>query len=285
MLLSLLVAATVSVAATTTDLRDLVAAVGGDRIQVESLTDPRADPHAREIHPRQLARLRTAQALVRIGLDHEPWLARALAGRPAPPHDLDGSRAVALLGTDTPRLRADDRPHVHAFGNPHYWLDPENARPLTARILDLLVALAPADRPRFEANRARFLAELDRRLERWHRTLAPHRGARVVVVHDTWPYFARRFGLTIAAAVEEKPGMPPSAAYLGLLIERMRTGDVKALLAEPGAPAALVQKIASATRVPVATLAPSVGADPEATDYLTLFDVNVARLARALGGP
>jgi ABC-type Zn uptake system ZnuABC Zn-binding protein ZnuA len=284
LLLSLLVAATISVAATTTDLRDLVAAVGGDRVQVESLTDPRADPHAREIHPRQLARLRTAHALVRIGLDHEPWLARALAGRSAPPHDLDGSKAVVLLGTDTPRLRADARPHVHAFGNPHYWLDPENARPLTARILDLLVALAPADRPRFEANRARFLADLDRRLERWHRTLAPHRGARVVVVHDTWPYFARRFGLTIAAAVEETPGVPPSAAYLGLLIERMRTSGVKALLAEPVAPAALVRKIASATGARVATLAPSVDADPEATDYLTLFDVNVARLARALDG-
>jgi ABC-type Zn uptake system ZnuABC Zn-binding protein ZnuA len=280
-----MVAATISVAATTTDLRDLVAAVGGDRVRVESLTDPRADPHAREIHPRQLARLHAAQALVRIGLDHEPWLARALAGRPAPPHVVDASRVVPLLGTDTPRLRADDRPHVHAFGNPHYWLDPENARAITGRVLDLLVALAPAERAVFEANRARFLAALDRRLEGWHRTLAPHRGARIVVVHDTWPYFARRFGLTIAATVEEKPGVPPSAAYLGLLIERMRASGVRALVAEPNAPAALVQKIAGAAGARVATLAPSVGADPEATDYLTLFDVNVARLARALGSP
>lgn len=285
MLLPLVVAATISVAATTTDLRDLVAAVGGDRVRVESLTDPRQDPHAREIHPRQLARLREAELLVRIGLDHEPWLARAVRTVGPPAHDLDLSRAVRLLGTETPRLRADARPHVHAFGNTHYWLDPENARPITARILEALAALRPADRPVFEANRARFLAELDARLPRWRARLAPFRGTRVVAVHDTWPYFAERFGLRIVATVEETPGVPPSPAYLGALIERMRQAGVRVVLAEPGAPAALLRRLGEAAGARAVTLAPSVGSDPEATDYLTLFEVNVARLARALGGP
>jgi len=285
LLVPLLVAATVTVAATTTDLRDLVAAVGGDRVRVESLTDPRHDPHAREIHPRQLALLRSAALLVRVGLDHEPWLARALRTVRPPAHDLDASRAVTLLGTETPRLRADARPHVHAFGNTHYWLDPENARPITARILEALAALAPADRGGFEANRARFLADLDRRMERWRRRLGPHAGARVVVVHDTWPYFARRFGLTIVAAVEEKPGVPPSPAYLGTLMERMRQTGVRVVIGEPGAPAALLRRIGDGTGARVVTLAPSVGSDPEARDYLALFDVNVERLARALEGP
>jgi len=78
-LLALLVAAALPVAATTTDLRDLVAAVGGDRVRVESLTDPRHDPHARELVPRQLGLLKDARLVVRIGLDHEPWLPRAAA--------------------------------------------------------------------------------------------------------------------------------------------------------------------------------------------------------------
>jgi len=110
LLLPLLVAATISVAATTTDLRDLVATVGGDRVKVESLTDPRQDPHAREIHPRQLALLRSADLLVRIGLDHEPWLARAVRTVKSPAHELDASRGLTLLGADRPRLRADARP-------------------------------------------------------------------------------------------------------------------------------------------------------------------------------
>jgi ABC-type Zn uptake system ZnuABC Zn-binding protein ZnuA len=279
---ALLVAAALHVAATTTDLRDLVAAVGGDRVAVESLTDPRQDPHAREIHPRQLARLRSAALLVRIGLDHEPWLPAALRAAGATPRDLDASRAVALLDAETPRLRADGRPHVHAFGNTHYWLDPDNARSITARIAETLGELLPAERALFVANRERFVRELDTRLGRWRARLRPYAGTRVVVAHDTWPYFARRFGLTIVATVEEQPGVPPSPRYLALLMERMRQGGVGVILAEPTAPGSLLARIASGTGARVVTLVPSVGADPEAPDYLTLFDVNVARLIRAL---
>ncbi len=282
MIAAVLAAATLSVAATTTDLRDLVAAVGGDRVRAESLTDPRQDPHTREIAPRQVALLKSAELLVRVGLDHEPWLPRALAAAGAAPRDVDVSRAVVVLDADIPRLSADARPHLHAYGNPHYWLDPENARPITARLLEALAAARPEDRAVFEANRARFLARLDAGLARWRARLAPFAGARLVVVHDTWPYFARRFGLIVAAAVEERPGVPPAAAHLGRLIERMRTAGVGAIVAEPGAAPALVRRLADATGAPVATLAPSVGAEPAASDYVALFDVNVERLARAL---
>ena len=231
MLLPLLVAATLTVAATTTDLRDLVAAVGGEPVRVASLTEPRHDPHALEIHPGQLALLRAADVLVRIGLDHEPWLGRALRAAGATPRDLDASRAVAVLDAQTPRLRADRRPHVHAFGNTHYWLDPENARPITALIADTLAGVEPSSRPAFAANRERFLRELDARLARWHTRLRPYAGTRVVAAHDTWPYFARRFDLVVVAAVEEQPGVPPSPRYLGTLIQRMSESGVKLILA------------------------------------------------------
>lgn len=283
-MLAAILAATLVVAASSTDLRDLVGAVGGDRVGVESLTDPRQDPHAREIVPRQVALLKSAALLVRVGLDHEPWLPRAVAAAGAVPRDVDVARAVVVLDSDVPRLSAGARPHLHAYGNPHYWLDPENARPITARILEALAAARPEDRAVFETNRARFLARLDAGLARWRERLASFAGARLVVVHDTWPYFARRFGLVIAGAVEERPGVPPSPAHLGRLIERMRAAGVRVIVAEPGASPAIVRRLADATGARVVTLAPSVGAEPAATDYLALFDVNVERLARALGG-
>ena len=104
----------------------------------------------------------------------------------------------------------------------------------------------------------------------------------MVVAHDTWPYFARRFDLTVVAAVEEQPGVPPSPRYLGALIGRMKESGVRAILSESGAPAAVLARVAAETGARVITLAPSVGADPEARDYLALFDVNVRRLAAAL---
>ena len=279
---ALLVAATLPVAATTTDLVDLVVAVGGDRVRVESLTDPRHDPHTRELLPRQLGLLKDAALLVRIGLDHEPWLRRAVAAAGARGRDLDVSRAVAILDADTPRLRADARPHLHAYGNPHYWLDPENARPITARIAETLAELQPDGAAQFAANRARFLARLDAGLTRWRAQLAPFAGTRVVVAHDTWPYFVRRFDLVISAAVEEQPGVPASPAHLARLVERMRSADVRAIVAEPGAAPAVLRRLADATGARVVTLAPSVGAEAAARDYIALFDLNVARLAAAL---
>ncbi len=117
---------------------------------------------------------------------------------------------------------------------------------------------------------------------RWRAALRPYAGTRVVAAHDTWPYFARRFDLSVMATIEEQPGVPPSPRYLGALMERMKQSGVVAILAEPAAPAALLARVAAGSGARVVTLVPSVGADPEATNYLALFDVNVRRLTTAL---
>jgi ABC-type Zn uptake system ZnuABC Zn-binding protein ZnuA len=279
-----------SVVTTSTDLQALVEVVGGDRVRVESLASPAQDPHAIDLKPGQIARLKTADLLVRIGLDHEPWLARALRAAgdrrltPGSPHYLDISRTIDLLQTETPRLRERGAIHVHAYGNTHYWLDPANAHPITAAIVEALGRLAPADRPRLEANRRRFLERLDAALAGWLRAMAPHRGARAVVVHDSWPYFARRFGLKIVAAVETTPGVAPAPATLAALPQRMRDAGVALLIAEPYSSETVVRQVAQRSGARVVTLVPSVGADPEARDYLALFDVNIRRLTVALSG-
>jgi ABC-type Zn uptake system ZnuABC Zn-binding protein ZnuA len=276
------------VVTTSTDLKALVEVVGGERVQVESLAAPLADPHAVDVKPGQLAKLKSAALLVRVGLDHEPWLARALRSLNDPrfvrgsPHDLDASKGIRLLQAETPRVRAERGVHVHGFGNTHYWLDPENARPITGAILDALRRLAPADHPHFEANRRRFLERLDADLKRWSQAMAPYRGAQAVVVHETWPYFAERFGLVLVAAVEPTPGVPPSASSLASLIQKMREVGVKLLIAEPSSNAAVVSRVAAGSGARTVTLIPSVGGDPEAPDYLALFDLNIRRLTEAL---
>ena len=280
--------AVLPVVTTTTDLKALVEAVGGARVRVVSLAPALHDPHRVDVKPGALAELKAAGLLVRIGLDHEPWLARPLRAvgearlLPGGPAALDVSRGIALLDAETPRVRAERGVHVHGFGNPHYWLDPENARPITERIRSALARLAPDDAALFAANRARFLGELDAGLARWRHALAPYPGTRVVVAHESWPYFARRFGLTVVAALEPTPGVPPSAAYLATLTERMKAARVPLLIAEPSTNASLVAQVTARAGAHAVILIPSVGGDPEARDYLALFDVNIARLAAAL---
>ncbi len=277
-----------SVVTTSTDLKALVEAVGGDRVQVESLAPPLQDPHAVDVKPGQLAKLKAAALLVRIGLDHEPWLSRVLRSvndprfAPGSPHYLETSRGIQLLQAERPRIRAERGVHVHGFGNTHYWLDPENARPITEGILDALAHLAPADRPHFEANRKRFLAELDSRLARWTQAMAPYRGIRVVLFHESWAYFAQRFGLVVVAVVEPTPGVPPSPSYLAILTQRMRDAGVKLLIAEPYSNASVVSQVAARSGARAVTLIPSVGGDPEAPDYLGLFALNIKRVTEVL---
>ena len=276
------------VVTTSTDLKALVETVGGDRVQVESLAPPLHDPHAIEVKPGQLAKLKAAALLVRIGLDHEPWLSRVLRSVNDPrfaagsPHYLDASKGIRLLQAETPRVRAERGVHVHGFGNTHYWLDPENSRPITGAILETLTRLAPGDRSYFEANRNTFLERLDAGLARWSQAVAPHRSTRVVVVHETWPYFAQRFGLVVVAAVEPTPGVPPSPSYLATLTQKMREAGVRLVIAEPYSNASVVSQVAARSGARAVTLIPSVGGDPEARDYLALFDLNIKRLTDAL---
>jgi ABC-type Zn uptake system ZnuABC Zn-binding protein ZnuA len=262
------------VVTTSADLKFLVEAVGGEAVQVESLTTPEQDPHSIEVKPSQLARFQRAQLIVRIGLDHEPWLARFPAPR-APVVDV--SKSIRLLQTEVPRLRLERRAHVHAYGNTHYWLDPQNAEPITATILAALVSLRPADKTRLEANRDAFLARLNDKMREWETALKPYRGMKLVVVHDSWAYFAERFGFEIMAAAEPHPGIPPSPAELAALFRRMREAKVQLLIADPYTNPALADLIVEKTGVKAVTLVPS------ATDYIGLFDENVRRLLEALG--
>lgn len=264
--------AALQVVTTSADLKALVEAVGGERVEVESLAAPEQDPHAIEVKPAQMARLRRAAVVVRVGLDHEPWFLRLKPTAPV----IDASRGVRLLQTETPRLRAERKAHVHAFGNTHYWLDPQNARPITASILESLAKLSPADRPRFEANRSAFLHKLDSKIKEWNAALAPYRGAKVVVIHDTWTYLADRFGLAIVAAAEPTPGVPPSPAELAALFKRMREAGVKLVIADPHSNPSLVRQISERGGARAVTLLPS------GSDYIGLFDENVKRLAAAL---
>jgi len=278
------------VVTTSTDLKALVEAVGGERVKVESLAPALHEPHTVDVKPGQLARLRSAALLARVGLDHEPWLARVRAAvndprfAPGGAGDLDLSRGIDLLQAETPRLRSEPGAHVHGFGNPHYWLDPANARPMTQTILEALARLAPDGRDAFTTNRARFLERLDAGIARWIDLMAPLRGARVVVHHDSWPYFARRFGLVIVAAIEPAPGVPPSPASLAELARRMQDAGVKLVITEPSASHAVASRAAAPSAARVVTLVPSVGGDPEARDYLELFELNVRRLTGAPSG-
>jgi ABC-type Zn uptake system ZnuABC Zn-binding protein ZnuA len=258
--------------ATTADLQSLAAAVGGERVAIEHLIPAGQDAESFQPRPQDLARVREARAVLRVGMDYDLWLDKLLrqAGNPAV---IDASTDVALLDVRGGGIGPGDG-HAHGRGNPHYWLDPANAQMITATILEALVRLDPANAKYYEANRIAFIDRLDAKIAEWSRALA---GAPpLIAYHDTWPYFARRFRLNFVGVIEIRPGIAPSPAHLAALA-RARPGLI---VREAHEPARDAQFLASRTGARVVILASSVGAVPEARDYISLIDYNVRALSR-----
>jgi len=277
----------VQVVTTTTDLRSLTEAVGGDRVAAVSLVPPNLDAEDYQPKPQDVLRLKAARLLVRVGLDYDLWVDRLLAqtGRPdisrGGPAYVDASFAIAVLELRGMSVGPGDG-HAHGSGNPHYWLDPKNAETITANIVEALARVDPANASIYEANRQTFLARLNAKLAEWETKLSALKTVPIVAYHNSWPYFARRFRLDVVGFIETKPGVPPSPSHLAEIVRSMRERSARIVMREPHEPERDVAFVANKVGAKVVTLAASVGALPKTDDYISLFDVNVEALTSAV---
>src|SRR6516162_10264662 len=154
----------VQIVTTTTDLRSLVEAVGGDRVEAINLVPAAMDAEEYQPKPQDLVRLKNARLLVRVGLDYDLWLDRLLAQAGNPNLSRGGAGYVdASFGISVLEVRglSVGPGHAHGLGNPHYWLDPKNAEIITSTILEALARRDPANASIYEANRLAFVARLE----------------------------------------------------------------------------------------------------------------------------
>jgi ABC-type Zn uptake system ZnuABC Zn-binding protein ZnuA len=276
----------IQVVTTTTDLRSLTEAVGGERVAAVSLVPANMDAEDYQPKPQDVLRLKNARLLVRVGLDYDLWVDRPLAQvgraeiRRGGPAYVDASFGIAVLELRGMSVGPSDG-HAHGSGNPHYWLDPKNAEIITGTLLEALARIDPANAAAYETNRQVFLARLNAKLAEWETKLAPLQGMPIVAYHNSWPYFARRFRLDFVGFIETKPGVPPSPSHLAGIVKTMRERNVRIVVREPQEPERDVAFVASKTGALVVKLAASVGALPRTDDYIALFDANVEALTSA----
>src|SRR3954462_15856173 len=155
----------IQVIATTTDLRSLTEAVGGDLIEALSLVPANFAAEDYQPKPQDVLRLKNARLVVRVGLDYDIWFDRLLQAVDARYIQrggagyVDGSVGIAALEVRGVSVGPGDG-HVHGSANPHYWLDPRNAEFITANILAGLARIHPAHATTYEATRDAFLPRL-----------------------------------------------------------------------------------------------------------------------------
>ncbi|HEV8616238.1 MAG TPA: metal ABC transporter substrate-binding protein [Methylomirabilota bacterium] len=275
------------VVATIPDLASLTEAVGGDLVEVESLTRGTQNFHEAEVKPSMMLKLRRADAVIENGLGLDAWADVAIEGANnaniirGGRGRIDISRGVQVL--EVPSTRVDrSMGDVHPAGNPHFSLDPGLAPTITQNIVDGLARLAPENRAAFEQNRKAFLARLDGEMARWTKLMAPVKGAKVVVFHPDFIYFLTHFGLVQAGVVEDRPGIPPSPQHVVSLIRQMKEERIKVVLVEPWNDVKLANRIAEEAGAKAFVMASAVGAVKGADNYIAAIDFNINTLAKAL---
>jgi len=270
------------VVATIPDLKSLTEAVGGDLVEVDSLTRGTQNFHEAEVRPSMMLKLRRADALIENGVELDAWADVAVTGANNPniirgsAGRIEISRGIQLL--EVPSTRVDrSMGDVHPLGNPHFSLDPGLAPIITQNIVDGLSRLSPESRPTFEKNRQAFLQKLDGEMDRWTKLMEPVRGAKVVVFHPDFIYLLTRFGLVQIATLEDRPGI------LVQIIRQMKAEQVKVLLVEPWNDLKLAERVASEVGGARAlVMATAVGAVKGADNYIAAIDYNLTTLAQAL---
>lgn len=230
--------AKLNVVATTPDLAAIAREIGGDKIEITTLAKPTEDPHFVDAKPSFIVKLSRADVLIEGGAELEiGWLPalvsqsrNAKVANGTPSH-VTASHGVHMLNVPAKLDRSQG--DIHAAGNPHFLVDPVNAKIVAQNIASALILNDPADEKLFQANLKSFNDRIDAKLIEWQAKLAPFKGSPIVAYHDSWVYFGERFGLKIDLFLEPKPGIPPTPAHLAEVIAQMKAQNVRAVIVDP----------------------------------------------------
>jgi zinc/manganese transport system substrate-binding protein len=280
--------AKMNVVATTADFGAIAREIGGEWVQITVLAKPTEDVHFVDPKPSYVAKLSHADVLIEGGAELESgWLPPLLEGARNPrlaagqPGHVGCSEGLALL--EVPAVLDRSKGDLHAMGNPHYMSDPVNARHAAGHICDALAAADPEHAAVYRERLGAFANRLDERLAAWQKQLEPFKSQRMVAFHNSWPYFARRFGVKIDLFLEPKPGIPPTPAHLAEVMTTMKAEKIGVILLEPYQNRKTAETVSAKTGAVVLDF-PQYPGGVKGTEagYVELMDYLVNTLAAAL---
>lgn len=280
--------ARIRVVTTTPDLADITSNIGGDLVEVQSLARGYQDPHMMAPRAEHLSMLRNADLLVQMGLGLEtPWLPALLQGSHNPTLTRKERCVDASLGITVIRDPQDcvdpALEYAHRSGNPHYHLDPANVKIMGRTIAEALKLVDPGHASSYETNLVTYVKRLSEASARWSLLAARIKGRRVMVYHNSWAYFAQRFGLVVAGQAEARSRSllvfpAPSAEHLAELAQRMKTDQIDVVIMEPYVSPGVIKPLLERTGASLLVLPSSVGGEPGTDSYIDLITHDLEKL-------
>lgn len=276
-------------------LKDFTEQIGGAYVEVKSLITGLESEHTYTPKPSDLLAIKKAKLLVKIGLGLEIWVNTLIKNADRPDLEIvTTSDGVGLIRDHTERSETEhrektiDKQHAfkeqHTMGNPHIWLDPENAKIMVRHITEGLIDIDPAHKDEYMRNQSRYITELEVLEVELRKKVIRLPNRNIVTHHPAWPYYARRFGFVIKGDILTQVGTEPSAKHIGELIKLMEREKVKVIVSEPQLNPKIPQTLSQETGAKVVVLSPLPGTLPGTETYLDLIRHNTEALITALGG-
>lgn len=260
--------------------------LAGDQATVYTATTAWQDPHQIQAKPSLMAAVRNADLLVCTGAELEiGWLPVLLrqAGNPGiqlgKPGHFMAADFVAKLEVPTRLDRADG--DVHAEGNPHIQTDPRNIAAVAQALGQRLAAVDPTHADTYKARTADFGKRWGEATQRWTQAAAPLKGVPIVVQHRGFPYLEAWLGLKQVAALEPKPGVEPSSAWLADVQAQLQRTPAKMVIRAAYNDGRSSQWLAERAKLPAVVLPFTVGGSERAKDLFGLFDDTIDQLMKA----
>jgi zinc/manganese transport system substrate-binding protein len=232
--------------------------VAGPFATVQNLLPDGVSPHDYQLSPSDLRKLSAADLVVVNGLGLDDWLGKTARGAGT----TRNARLVELAEGLGPQLireaghshGADEASAAGADVNPHFWLDPLLAAHAVTNVLRGFEAIDPAHAADYRRNAAAYVERLHALDAVLRTAIAGFTRREIVTHHNAFPYFARRYGLTVLGVVEEVPELAPSPRQLNRLHALIRRHNVPVVFTEPQSSPQLVRQIALDLGVPVEPL-------------------------------
>jgi len=263
--------------------------IGGDKISLYTATTGMQDPHQIQARPSLIAKARDADITVCAGAELEigwlPMVEQQAANQkvqPGQPGAFDASAYVRLLEQPAALDRAQG--DIHAAGNPHIQTSPLNILAVAKPLADRFAQLDPANAQTYQAHLADFTNRFRAAIAKWQAEAAPLRGVAVAVQHHSWIYMLNWLGMHEVAALEPKPGVPPSSGYLAEVVGRLQATPVKMVIRAAYEDDRPSEFIAEKVSIPAVKLPYTVGGTDAAKDLISLYDDTIQRLLAGLAG-
>jgi ABC-type Zn uptake system ZnuABC Zn-binding protein ZnuA len=264
-------------------LKDLTEQVGGSHVRVTSLLSGYENEHTYSPKPSDLVAVRKARLLFEIGIGLEVWVSSLVknAGS-ASLRVVTTSKGIALLRDRPDHEGAAQAAEEEERGNPHVWMDPENATTMMRHITEALIQVDPAHATEYRSNQASYLRKLDQLRRDLNDRIRRLADRRFIAHHPAWPYFARRFGFQIVGTIQPQSGSEPSALHLHRLIATIKKDRIKVVVSEIQLSQKIPELLAKETGARVVVLTTLPGGLPHTETYLDMLRYNVLQLANAL---